>query len=139
MAAMHHLLLGHGLAIEAMRAVARPEEQLSITLNLWPVLPATDSPEDLAAAHLLDGFMNRLYLDPVLRGTYPEDVVAATTGLTDWSFVQPGDAVRHRRTDRRARDQLLRPASRSVDPASGRDGRTSPRTWASRCCPRAAR
>ena len=36
--------------------------------------------------------MNRLYLDPVLRGTYPEDVVAATTGLTDWSFVQPGDA-----------------------------------------------
>lgn len=91
MAAMHHLLLGHGLAIEAMRAAARPEEQLSITLNLWPVLPATDSPEDLAAAHLLDGFMNRLYLDPVLRGAYPEDVVAATTGLTDWSFVLPGD------------------------------------------------
>ena len=41
MAAMHHLLLGHGLAIQAMRATARPEEQLSITLNLWPILPAT--------------------------------------------------------------------------------------------------
>ena len=44
MAAMHHLLLGHGLAIEAMRAAARPEEQLSITLNLWPILPATEQP-----------------------------------------------------------------------------------------------
>jgi beta-glucosidase len=93
MAAMHHLLLGHGLAIQAMRATARPEEQLSITLNLWPILPATDSIEDVAAAHLMDGFANRLYLDPVLRGAYPEDVVEATRDLTDWAFVLPGDAA----------------------------------------------
>lgn len=93
MAAMHHLLLGHGLAIQAMRATARPEEQLSITLNLWPILPATDSIEDVAAAHLMDGFANRLYLDPVLRGAYPEDVVEATRDLTDWAFVLPGDAT----------------------------------------------
>ena len=91
MAAMHHLLLGHGLAIQAMRATARPEEQLSITLNLWPILPATDAPEDLAAAHLMDGFANRLYLDPVLRGAYPEDVVLSMRDLTDWGFVRPGD------------------------------------------------
>ena len=91
MAAMHHLLLGHGLAIQAMRATARPQEQLSITLNLWPILPATDTADDLAAAHLMDGFANRLYLDPVLRGAYPQDVVDATWDLTDWSFVQPGD------------------------------------------------
>lgn len=91
MAAMHHLLLGHGLAVQAMRTTARPEELLAITLNLWPVLPATTSTEDLAAAHLMDGFLNRLYLDPVLRGTYPEDVVDATRDLTDWGFVHPGD------------------------------------------------
>jgi beta-glucosidase len=92
MAAMHHLLLGHGLATQAMRATARPQEHLSITLNLWPILPGTDSAEDLSAAHLMDGFTNRLYLDPVLRGAYPDDVVNATRDLTDWSFVQPGDA-----------------------------------------------
>ncbi len=91
MAAMHHLLLGHGLAIQAMRASARPEEWLSITLNLWPILPGTNSPEDLAAAHLMDGLLNRLYLDPVLRGAYPQDVVDATRDLTDWGFVHPGD------------------------------------------------
>ncbi len=91
LAAMHHLLLGHGMAIDAMRAQARAEEQLSITLNLWPVLPASQSPEDTAAADLMDGFQNRVFLDPVLRGTYPQDVIAATSDLTDWAFVKPGD------------------------------------------------
>jgi beta-glucosidase len=91
LAAMHHLLLGHGMAIDAMRPQARVQEQLSITLNLWPVLPASRSPEDAAAAQLMDGFQNRAYLDPVLRGTYPQDVIAATSDLTDWEFVQPGD------------------------------------------------
>ncbi|MDH3957895.1 MAG: GH1 family beta-glucosidase [Actinomycetota bacterium] len=91
LAAMHHLLLGHGMAIDAMRAQARVEEQLSITLNLWPVLPASHSPEDAAAADLMDGFQNRVYLDPVLRGAYPQDVIAATSDLTDWEFVKPGD------------------------------------------------
>jgi beta-glucosidase len=91
MAAMHHLLLGHGLAMQAMRATARADEQLSITLNLWPILPATTSAGDVAAALLMDGFANRLYLDPVLRGAYPPDVVEATRDLTDWGFVQPGD------------------------------------------------
>jgi beta-glucosidase len=93
MAAMHHLLLGHGLAIQAMRATARPAEQLSITLNLWPILPGTTGSGDLAAARLLDGFLNRLYLDPVLRGAYPEDVVEATRDLSDWTFAKPGDAA----------------------------------------------
>ncbi len=91
LAAMHHLLLGHGMAIDAMRAQARPEEQLSITLNLWPVLPASDGPQDSAAADLMDGLQNRVFLDPVLRGAYPQDVIAATSDLTDWEFVQPGD------------------------------------------------
>ena len=91
LAAMHHLLLGPGMAIDAMRAQARAEEQLSITLNLWPVLPASRNPEDTAAAGLIDGFQSRVYLDPVLRGTYPQDVIAATSDVTDWEFVKPGD------------------------------------------------
>jgi beta-glucosidase len=91
MAAMHHLLLGHGLAIQAMRATARPDEQLSITVNLWPILPGSNSAADRTAAHLMDGFANRLYLDPVLRGTYPADVAESLRDLTDWGFVRPGD------------------------------------------------
>ena len=42
-AAAHHLLLGHGLAVEAIRAGA-PAAQVGITLNLYPVTPADDRP-----------------------------------------------------------------------------------------------
>jgi beta-glucosidase len=91
MAAMHHLLLGHGLAVQAMRAKARDVERFSITVNLSEVISNTCAPEDQAAAFLLDGLQNRLFLDPLLRGTYPTDVVAATRDVSDWGFVQPGD------------------------------------------------
>jgi beta-glucosidase len=91
MAAMHHLLLGHGLAVQAMSANARQVERFSITVNLSEVIADTSDPEDQAAARLVDGLQNRMFLDPLLRGTYPPDVVAATQDVTDWGFVQPGD------------------------------------------------
>lgn len=69
----HHLLLSHGLALEAIRAETTTP-QLGIVLNLAPMHPATDSPEDKAKAHLEDGRLLRWYLDPLLKGTYPQDV-----------------------------------------------------------------
>ena len=91
LAATHHLLLGHGLAVAQMRQQARSDQQFLITLNLLPVIPASDDPADRAAARLLDGAQNRMYLDPVLRGAYPPDVIEATATLSDWGFVKPGD------------------------------------------------
>jgi beta-glucosidase len=91
LAAMHHLLLGHGLAVRAMRQQARADQRFLITLNLSPIVPASDDPADLAAAHRLDGLQNRSYLDPVLRGSYPADVVQANRGASDWGFVHDGD------------------------------------------------
>ena len=91
LAAMHHLLLGHGLAVQAMRRTARPEERFAITLNLVPAYPETDSAADVGAAQLMDGLHNREFLDPLLRGSYPADVVEATAHLSDWGFVLPGD------------------------------------------------
>ena len=44
-------------------------------LDSWPVYPASDDPRDVAAAKEADGFRNRLFFDPVLRGRYPEDVL----------------------------------------------------------------
>lgn len=73
-AAAHHLLLGHGLAVQALRAGGC--QQAGITLNQFPVYPLTDAEADLEAAERIDGQMNRLFLDPVLRGSYPPDVLA---------------------------------------------------------------
>lgn len=70
---VHHLLLGHGLATAALRS--RGAADVGITLNLIPAEPADDSPGAHDAVRLVDGQQNRLFLDPLLRGRYPDDVV----------------------------------------------------------------
>jgi beta-glucosidase len=78
--AVHHLLLAHGQATRAMRALdARP--RLGINLNLDPVTPASDSAADADAARRIDGVYNRLFLDPLFRGRYPDDVLEDLGGL----------------------------------------------------------
>jgi beta-glucosidase len=86
--AAHHLLLGHGLATRALRA-ADPAVKVALSLNLYAVEPAT--PDDADAARRIDGLQNRLFLDPVLRGSYPADVVADLAPVTDFAHVRPGD------------------------------------------------
>jgi beta-glucosidase len=90
-AAVHHLLLGHGLAMDSIRRHA-PGSQASITLNLFPTAPSdADSAVDIEAVRQVDGLQNRLFLDPILRGSYPADVVAdlAPFGLAE--LVRDGD------------------------------------------------
>lgn len=70
----HHLLLSHGYAVEAIRDEV-PSSQVGITLNLTPIHPASESEADQQAARRLDGLTNRMFLDPVLKGRYPEDVL----------------------------------------------------------------
>ena len=89
--AVHHLNLAHGMAVGALREVLPSDAQLSITLNLHVVRPATQSPADVDAARQIDGIGNRVWLDPIFHGTYPADVFEDTKDITDWSFVQPGD------------------------------------------------
>lgn len=89
--AAHHLMLGHGLAVEALRARLDPTAEISVVLNLHEVRPASQAPEDLDAARRIDAMGNRVFLDPLFRGRYPDDVLALTRHLTDWSFVQEGD------------------------------------------------
>ena len=91
LAATHHLLLGHGLALERMRSLGYGDNQLGITLNLAPVRPASEDAADAEAARRVDGNANRLYLDPIFRGSYPEDMLEHYSGESDFSFVREGD------------------------------------------------
>ncbi len=68
---LHHILLSHGLAADAIRAEVKRPVKIGITLNLNPVHPATDSKKDREAAERVDMFMNRIVLDPLLKGTSP--------------------------------------------------------------------
>src|SRR5262249_49971446 len=65
--AVHHLLLGHGLATQRMRAAGRPA-RLGITLNLGAAEPDSDSEVDREAVRRADGLSARLYLDPLVHG-----------------------------------------------------------------------
>ncbi|MDT9001564.1 GH1 family beta-glucosidase [Paucibacter sp. APW11] len=71
----HHLLLSHGLAVQAMRADGGCKS-LGIVLNMGPSMPATAHPADIAAARLYDARFRRWYSDPVMRGQYPAEILA---------------------------------------------------------------
>jgi len=90
--AAHHLNLGHGLAVGALREVLPASAQTSITLNLHQVRPLTGSPEDAEAARRIDAVGNRIFTGPLLDGAYPEDLRADTAHLVDWAeLVRDGD------------------------------------------------
>jgi beta-glucosidase len=72
----HHLFLSHGYATQAIRAAASRKPEVGIVLHLRPVHPASDTEEDRQAAHRFDGVLNRMFIDPVFVGRYPEDTAA---------------------------------------------------------------
>ncbi|MEN9419086.1 MAG: hypothetical protein RI988_2706 [Pseudomonadota bacterium] len=71
--AAHRLLQAHAAAVRAYRALGR--HRIGLVVNLEPkhVQPGA-SEADLRAQRLADAYMNRQYLDPALRGTYPEEM-----------------------------------------------------------------
>lgn len=81
MAAVHHLLLAHGTVAAELRA-RDPGARVAISLNLDVTDPADpDDPDDVDAARRVDGQWNRIFLDPLFRGRYPDDVLADTAHL----------------------------------------------------------
>ena len=72
--AAHHLLLGQGLAYNAIREYA-PHAKISTVLNFEPAYAASASPEDVLAARIRDGYYNAWFLDPIFTGSYPEFMV----------------------------------------------------------------
>ncbi|GAA5079744.1 beta-glucosidase [Thermocatellispora tengchongensis] len=91
LAAAHHLLLGHGLAAERLRAGAREGERIGVTLNMSPTLPGGPEPEDAAAARRMDLMVNRQFTEPLLAGRYAEDLAEVYGAISDFSFQHEGD------------------------------------------------
>jgi beta-glucosidase len=121
LAAVHHLNLGHGLAGQAVRAALGERADLSLTLNLHVVRPDSDAPDDLDAVRQIDAVSNRSFLAPVLEGRYPDDLIADTSGVTDWGFVRDGDlSVAHTGLDVLGVNYYSTQRVRRVSPGSPR-------------------
>src|SRR6185312_2923032 len=82
-AAAHHQLLGHGLAVAALRA--NTTSPVAIANNYSPVRVLGDSDADRAAGAAYEALHNRLFTDPLLGRGYPD-----LPGL-DPSVIHPGD------------------------------------------------
>ncbi len=71
----HVLLHAHALAVGAFRELGSRAARIGITLDLHPAYPWSDGVSDQEAAMRCDGHCNRWFLDPVLKGTYPKDML----------------------------------------------------------------
>lgn len=95
--ACHHLLLAHGLAVEAFRAALPQSDgngkqpQIGIVMQLWPQHPASQRPADLRATRISDGAMHRLFLEPLFRKQYPEDMLRHFGRRLMRLPIKPGD------------------------------------------------
>lgn len=86
----HHLLVSHGESVPVLRANSGDAgTQVGIALNLAPIHAASAAAEDVAAARRKDGYLNRWFLDPLYKGSYPEDMLAFYGESAP--AIQPGD------------------------------------------------
>ncbi|MEU4746947.1 family 1 glycosylhydrolase, partial [Actinosynnema sp. NPDC023658] len=106
LAAAHHLMVAHGLAVRAMRenggagggaaggaagGAGGGKHEFGIVLNQSPSTPVTSSEADVAAARRHDLLLRRQFAEPLFAGKYPEDYEETFAGVTDLSFRQDGD------------------------------------------------
>jgi beta-glucosidase len=88
----HHILLSHAYAVKEFRNFNFKNGEIGITLNQIPAYPATKSREDIDAAFIRDGYLNRWFLDPLFKGSYPEDITKIYENLnTNFDFIKDDD------------------------------------------------
>ncbi|MDU2995510.1 MAG: glycoside hydrolase family 1 protein, partial [Clostridium sp.] len=78
---MFNINLASAKAIEAYRKGGYNKDggKIGIVLNLTPSYPRSESKEDLAAAQFADDFFNNSFLDPAIKGKFPELLVEKLT------------------------------------------------------------
>ncbi|HAM27586.1 MAG TPA: beta-glucosidase [Microbacteriaceae bacterium] len=90
LAAVHNQHLAHGLATRALRELGA--QYVGITLNLTNAIPNDPhDPVDLDAARRIDALFNRMFLEPIVLGAYPEDLIRDVAGLGLAEAIRPGD------------------------------------------------
>ena len=87
----HHLILSHAKAVQAYKKLNQKNGKIGIVLDLHPIVPATNSKEDYDTSILVDGYQNRWFLGPVLKGEYPGDILKLYKEKLVAPVIMPGD------------------------------------------------
>lgn len=87
----HHLLLSHGMAVRLYRKTGL-QAPIGIVLNISPTYAASSGYGDALAASNISGFINRWYLEPLFKGSYPFDIAnLLAPRIPDLDFIQSDD------------------------------------------------
>ncbi|MFX1337889.1 MAG: GH1 family beta-glucosidase [Promethearchaeota archaeon] len=73
--ATHLVNVAHAKTIAAYRSSKYADGQIGTTLNLNSVYPKTNSALDAEGVKIVDGVINRWFLDPVFKAEYPSDII----------------------------------------------------------------
>lgn len=87
---LHHIVLAHCKAVAAWREL-NIAGQIGIIMDVIPVYPRSDAPEDLHAAEMADLFYTRSINEPILLGRYPDELIALLKEHDQLPVIQPGD------------------------------------------------
>jgi beta-glucosidase len=74
--ARHNVVLGHGLAVQAIRARARADTKIGIAENIAACVPAIDTPENITATEIATRELNAGILNVILEGKYTDGYLA---------------------------------------------------------------
>ncbi|HZU51063.1 MAG TPA: family 1 glycosylhydrolase, partial [Sphingomicrobium sp.] len=85
----HHGVLAHGLAVQAIRAHAKPQTRVGIADNTTFYVPVIETPEHIAAAKKATREMNAMFLTAIMEGRYIDEYLAEAG--TNAPKVLPGD------------------------------------------------
>lgn len=72
----YHTIIAHAKAVEVFKKLSIPNGQIGTILNLTPSYPRSQNPADLRASRIADLFFNRSFLDPMVKGEFPEELTA---------------------------------------------------------------
>ncbi len=87
----YHEALASALAVKTYRELGQTG-QIGIILNLTPSYPRDEkNPADVKAAKIADAFFNRSFLDPAVKGVFPEELVEILKELALLPEMQEGD------------------------------------------------
>jgi beta-glucosidase len=85
----HHGILGHGLAVQAIRANTPTGTQVGFAEDPNVYVPVMETPEHIAAAHKATRIGNAHFLTAVMEGKYPKEYLESEG--TNAPKIEPGD------------------------------------------------
>jgi beta-glucosidase len=73
----HHAVLGHGLAVQAIRAKAKPGTKIGLAENMTICVPIIETPQHIEAATRAARELNAQYMTVIQEGKYTDAYLAA--------------------------------------------------------------